>query len=38
VRGDAAERLDGIIPTAAQAVLHVLEHGVESAMQEYNAD
>lgn len=38
VRGEAAERLDGIIPTAAQAVLHVLEHGVDSAMREYNAD
>lgn len=38
VRGEAAERLDEMIPTAAQAVLHVLEHGAESAMREYNAD
>ncbi|MCE5191243.1 MAG: aminoacyl-tRNA hydrolase, partial [Actinomycetia bacterium] len=33
---EASERLAAMIPTAAQAVLHVLENGVESAMQEYN--
>lgn len=38
MRGEAAERLDDVIPTAAQAVLHVLEHGAESAMREYNTD
>jgi PTH1 family peptidyl-tRNA hydrolase len=32
-----AERLESMVPHAAQAVLHVLEHGVESAMQENNA-
>lgn len=36
MRAEAAERLAAMIPTAAQAVLHVLEHGVDSAMQEYN--
>lgn len=34
----AAERLDDIVPTAAQCVMHILERGIESAMQEYNAD
>lgn len=38
LRGEAAEDLEAVIPTAAQAVMHVLEHGVESAMREYNAD
>ncbi len=37
MRREAAERLAAMIPTAAQAVLHVLECGVDSAMQEYNA-
>lgn len=32
-----AERLNGMVPHAAQAVLHILENGVESAMREYNA-
>jgi PTH1 family peptidyl-tRNA hydrolase len=32
-----AERLEATVPHAAQAVLHVLEHGADSAMQEYNA-
>jgi len=36
MRKDVAERMDAVIPTAAQAVLHILEHGVGSAMQEYN--
>lgn len=38
LRGEAAEELASAIPTAAQAAIHVLEHGVESAMQEFNAD
>jgi PTH1 family peptidyl-tRNA hydrolase len=38
LRGDALEELTDAIPTAAQAVLHVLEHGIESAMREYNAE
>lgn len=38
LRGEAAEELASVIPSAAQAALHVLEHGVESAMQEFNAD
>jgi len=38
LRGDALEELESVIPTAAQAVMHVLEHGIESAMREYNAD
>ncbi len=36
MRREAAERLADAVPTAAQAVLHVLEHGVDSAMREYN--
>jgi PTH1 family peptidyl-tRNA hydrolase len=34
----AAEELESQIPTAAQAVVHVLEHGVQSAMQEFNGE
>lgn len=34
---ETAERLGDIVPHAAQAVVHVLEHGVDSAMREYNA-
>jgi PTH1 family peptidyl-tRNA hydrolase len=37
MRREVAERLADMAPHAAQAVLHVLEHGVDSAMQEYNA-
>lgn len=37
MRKEAAERLADMVPHAAQAVLHVLEHGVDSAMREYNA-
>lgn len=37
MRGAAAEQLEGIVPAAAQAVMHVLEDGVEAAMQEFNA-
>lgn len=36
--GAAWEEFAASIPTAAQAVMHVLEHGVDSAMREYNAD
>ena len=36
LRRQAASEFDAVIPTAAQAVIHVLEHGVESAMREYN--
>jgi len=38
LKGAALEELQASIPTAAQAVLHILEHGVEDAMREYNAD
>lgn len=38
LRGDALEEFEDAIPTAAQAVLAILEHGVEAAMQEYNAE
>lgn len=38
LRREVAERLADVVPHAAQAALHVLEHGVESAMREYNAD
>ena len=37
MRKDAAERLDGVVPTAAQCVMHVLENGVDAAMREYNS-
>ncbi len=37
MRREVAERLEAMVPHAAQAVLHVLEHGVDSAMREYNA-
>lgn len=36
MRTEAAERLEAAVPAGAQAVLHVLEYGVDSAMQEYN--
>lgn len=38
LRGEAAEQFEASIPHAAQAVLHILEHGIDSAMREYNAD
>lgn len=38
LRGERLEELEASVTTAAQAVMHVLEHGIESAMQEYNAD
>lgn len=36
MRKETASKLADIVPHAAQAVLHVLEHGVDSAMREYN--
>lgn len=38
VRREALEELQATCTVAAQAVMHVLEHGVDGAMQEYNAD
>jgi PTH1 family peptidyl-tRNA hydrolase len=38
LRGEALEDFESAIPTAAQAVMHILEHGIDSAMREYNAD
>ena len=38
LKGEALETFEDSIPSAAQAVLHILEHGIVSAMQEYNAD
>jgi PTH1 family peptidyl-tRNA hydrolase len=37
MRKETAERLSAMVPHAAQAVVHVLEHGADSAMREYNA-
>lgn len=36
LKGAAWEEFEAQIPDAAQAVMHILEHGVDSAMQEYN--
>lgn len=38
LKGDALEEFEASIPTAAQAVLSILEHGIDTAMREYNAD
>lgn len=38
LRPEALEDLGAACTVAAQAVMHVLEYGVESAMREYNAD
>lgn len=38
LRGETLEELESVVPTAAQAVLHILEHGIDSAMREYNSD
>jgi PTH1 family peptidyl-tRNA hydrolase len=39
MRKDAFERLvEGVVPEAAQCVMHVLERGIESAMRECNGD
>lgn len=36
LRGAELDDFEASIPTAAQATLHILEHGVDSAMQEFN--
>ncbi len=36
LRGDKLERLEGAVPTAAQAVLDVLQRGIDAAMAEHN--
>jgi PTH1 family peptidyl-tRNA hydrolase len=36
MRGAAAEELAASIPTAAEAVVYVVEHGVDAAMREFN--
>ncbi len=36
LRGEKLERLEGSVPTAAQAVIDVLEHGIDAAMTEHN--
>lgn len=38
LRGDSAEELLAVIPTAASCVMHIIEHGIASAMREYNRD
>jgi PTH1 family peptidyl-tRNA hydrolase len=38
LRGSALEEFEDSIPHAAQAVMHIIERGVDSAMQEYNAE
>lgn len=38
LKRDALEELAAACTVAAQAAVHVLEHGAESAMREYNAD
>ena len=38
LKGAALDDLEASIPTAAQATLGILEHGVELAMREYNTD
>lgn len=37
MRPAVAEELEAVVPTAAQATMHILEHGIDSAMQEFNA-
>lgn len=38
IKGEALETFEAAVPTGAQAVVHILEHGIESAMREYNAE
>ncbi len=38
LRSDALEALQDTIPTAAQAVLAIVEHGIDAAMREYNVE
>ena len=37
MRGVAAEELDAAIPTAVEAVVHIVENGIDAAMREFNA-
>lgn len=37
LKGAAWDDFECMIPTGAQAVLHVLEHGIDSAMREFNS-
>ena len=36
LKGDGLERLESAIPAAAQCVMHIIERGIDDAMQEYN--
>lgn len=36
LRGETLERLEDVIPTGVQAVMDVLERGIDAAMQEHN--
>jgi peptidyl-tRNA hydrolase, PTH1 family len=36
LKGETLERLEASIPAAAQCVMHIVERGIEAAMQEYN--
>lgn len=38
LKGAALEEFEDSIPTAAQAVLAILEHGIDCAMRDYNAE
>jgi PTH1 family peptidyl-tRNA hydrolase len=38
MRGAKLETLESTVPVAAQCVVHILEHGIESAMREFNAE
>ncbi len=38
VRGEAAQELLATMPAAASCVMHIVEHGIDSAMREYNRD
>ena len=36
LKGAAAEEFLSVVPTAASCVMYILEHGIDSAMREYN--
>ena len=38
LKGEAWEELEASIPTAAQAVIGILENGIDETMREFNAD
>ena len=38
LKGEAWEELEASIPTAAQAVIGILENGIDDTMREFNAD